>query len=67
MIKLNWQILLLLGLAALVGAGYGFYYGYLLKLSGESLDKYWVMALAFAWVGSDLIKKAFKKRPKTSD
>ncbi len=67
MIKLDWRILVLFGIAALAGAGYGFYYGYQLKGAGEAFSKYWVLALAFAWVGSDLIQKAFKKRSESSD
>lgn len=65
MINLDWRLLLLFGIGALCFAGYEFYYGYQIKISGESFSKYWVLGLAFAWVGSDLIQKAFNKRSKT--
>ncbi len=67
MIKLDWRLLLLFGIAALGGAGYGFYYGYQVKLAGDAFSKFWVLSLAFAWVGSDLIQKAFTKKSETSD
>lgn len=67
MIKLDWRILLLFGFLAIGGAVYGFYYGYQLKVAGEAFSKFWVLSLAFAWVGSDLVQKAFKKRSESSD
>jgi len=62
MIIVNWRILLTLGIGMMVGSGILFYWGYQLKIDGESFSKIWVLALGFAWVGSDLIKKAVDKK-----
>ncbi|HBN45984.1 MAG TPA: hypothetical protein QGF08_05220 [Candidatus Marinimicrobia bacterium] len=64
MINLDWRILLIFGIGALAAAGYGFYYGYQLKVASEPFSHIWVLALAFAWVGSDLIQKALAKGSK---
>ncbi|MFQ6677282.1 MAG: hypothetical protein ACE5D0_03085 [Fidelibacterota bacterium] len=62
MIIVNWRILLFLGIGMLIGSGILFYWGYQLKITGESFNHFWVLALGFAWVGSDLVKKAVDKK-----
>ena len=64
MINLDWRILLTVGIGTLIGSGVAFYWGYQLKVSAEPFSHIWVMALAFAWVGSDLIQKALAKGSK---
>lgn len=62
MIKVNWKILLILGIGMLIGSGVAFYWGYQLKIESEPFNHIWVLALGFAWVGSDLIQKAVNKQ-----
>ncbi|MCH7764878.1 MAG: hypothetical protein IIB95_14270 [Candidatus Marinimicrobia bacterium] len=62
MIKVNWRILLILGIGMLIGSGVAFYWGYQLKVESEPFSHIWILALGFAWVGSDLMQKAVNKK-----
>ena len=66
MLNLKWQILLTIGIGMLIGSVVVFYWGYQLKTVGDSFSHIWVLALGFAWVGSDLIQKAITKRSNNS-
>ena len=66
MLNLKWQILLTLSIGMLIGSVVVFYWGYQLKTVGDSFSHIWVLALGFAWVGSDLIQKAITKRSNNS-
>jgi hypothetical protein len=50
----------------LIGSGVAFYWGYQLKTVGDSFSHIWILALGFAWVGSDVIQKAITKRSNNS-
>lgn len=62
MIKVNWRILLILGIGMLIGSGVAFYLGYQLKVESEPFSHIWILALGFAWVGIDLMQKAVNKK-----
>jgi len=62
MIKVDWKILLILGIGMMIGSCVAFYWGYQLKIESEPFSHIWVLALGFAWVGSDLILKAVNKQ-----
>jgi len=62
MIKVDWRIILILGIGMLIGSGFVFYWGYQLKVESEPFSHILVLALGFAWVGSDLLKKAVNKQ-----
>ncbi len=61
-INVDWRILLVVGIGMLIGSIVVFYWGYQLKVQSESFSHIWVLALGFAWVGSDLIQKAVNKK-----
>jgi hypothetical protein len=50
----------------LIGSIVEFYWGYQLKIASEPFSHIWVLALGFAWIGSDQIQKALEKRSKDS-
>ncbi len=67
MLNLNWRIRLIIGIGMLIGSGIAFYWGYQLKIVSEPFSHIWVLALGFAWVGSDQIQKAANKESQDSD
>ena len=66
MFNLDWRIKLFIGIGMLIGSIVEFYWGYQLKIVSEPFSHIWVLALGFAWVGSDQIQKALEKRSKDS-
>ena len=66
MMNLEWRILLTIGIGMLIGSGVAFYWGYQLKTVGDSFSHIWILALGFAWVGSDVYQKAIPNRTNNS-
>ena len=61
--KLDWRLLLVLGVA-FVGIGIGaFIYGWNLKTGGEKFSQYWMMALVSLWGGLSQIQKGLQRKP----
>ena len=60
--KLDWRLLLVLGVA-FSGIGVGaFVYGWKLKMNGESFSQYWIAALVSLWGGLVQVQRGLQKK-----